>query len=396
MATSAFLLISFVLCSSQAQRLVNLVLLPDAVNDGAVCLDGSAPGYYINKTSVNRWIIHLEGGGWCYNESDCYHHIFTWRGSSAYWKQTLRLRGFLNNDPDVNPAFANYSAVFVPYCDGASFSGNRDDPITVKDKKIYFRGHRILNAVLSALIQNEQIDQAEAIILTGCSAGGLATYLHLDYVQSMFPDIKVHGLADAGYFIDAANIHWQMYIREQYQHIFVMQNCSGGVNSDCIRSKKGSERWQCFMAQYTYPYIKTPIFVLNAEYDTWQLENILQVGCKAPNCNDKQMLKVAYWRTKFLKAILPVIRSTTNGLFTDACLKHCQSLIDRTWSEIRVLNQTAHDTFVNWLDAKGTGIVRAVDNHTYSHNPTCGKPHMERLQCSPQDCLTECFALPEI
>ncbi|XP_062512571.1 uncharacterized protein LOC134188416 [Corticium candelabrum] len=378
MAASAFLLISCVLCFSQAHRVANLVLLPDAVNDGAVCLDGSAPGYYIDKTSVNRWIIHLEGGGWCYNKSDCYYRASSWLGSSTYWNRTSHLRGFLNNDPDVNPEFANYSVVFVPYCDGASFSGNVNDPITVNDKKIYFRGHPILNAVLSALIQKEQIDKAEAIILTGCSAGGLSTYLHLDYVQSMFPNIKVHGLADAGYFIDAANIHGEMYIRGQYQHIFEMQNCSGGVNSDCIRSKEESERWQCFMAQYTYPYIKTPIFVFNAEYDTWQLQNILQVGCKAPNCNESQMQLIARWRTMFLQTLQPVIRSTTNGLFTDACIQHCQSLADRTWSKIMVKNQTAHDTFVDWLDLKGTGIVRAVDDHTYPHNPTCGKPHIPK------------------
>ena len=41
--------------------------------------------------------------------------------------------------------------------------------------------------------------------------------------------------------------------------------------------------------QYTYPHIKTPIFLLNARYDTWQLENILQLHCQAPNCTKEQM-----------------------------------------------------------------------------------------------------------
>ena len=372
MAGTVLVFVFLVLCCSQAQRLVNLVLLPDAVNDGAVCLDGSAPGYYINKTSVNRWIIHLEGGGWCYDESDCYGRSSTRLGSSSMWQKAMQLTGFLNNDPDVNPEFANYSVVFVPYCDGASFSGNLDNPITIKDKKIYFRGHRILDAVLNSLREKEHLDQAEAIILTGCSAGGLSTYLHLDYVQSMFPNIKVHGMADAGYFIDAANIHGEMYIRGQYQHVFEMQNCSGGVNSECIHSKEESERWQCFMAQYTYPYIKTPIFVLNSEYDTWQLESILQIGCRPPNCSESQMQLIAHWRTTFLQALQPAIQSTTNGLFTDACLHHCQSMSDQSWSKIMVKNQTAHDTFVAWLDMKGTRNVRVVDDHTNPDNPTCG------------------------
>lgn len=38
------------------------------------------------------------------------------------------------------------------------------------------------------------------MILTGCSAGGLATYLHADYVKQVIPQTaKYHAIADAGY-----------------------------------------------------------------------------------------------------------------------------------------------------------------------------------------------------
>ena len=47
----------------------------------------------------------------------------------------------------------------------------------------------------------------------------------------------------------------------------------------------------CINFQYTYPHIKTPIFLLNARYDTWQLDNILQLGCRAPNCTAEQMME---------------------------------------------------------------------------------------------------------
>ena len=40
--------------------------------------------------------------------------------------------------------------------------------------------------------------------------------------------------------------------------------------------------------QYTYPYIKTPIFVLNSLYDTAQL-SANQLGCLPPNCSQEQM-----------------------------------------------------------------------------------------------------------
>lgn len=50
-------------------------------------------------------------------------------------------------------------------------------------------------------------------------AGGLATYLHADYVQSVLePSVEYHALADAGYFIDAENITGQLHIRALYQY----------------------------------------------------------------------------------------------------------------------------------------------------------------------------------
>ena len=43
---------------------------------------------------------------------------------------------------------------------------------------------------------------ADEVILTGCSAGGLGTYIHADYVASVVPQsAKFRAMADAGYVI---------------------------------------------------------------------------------------------------------------------------------------------------------------------------------------------------
>ncbi len=43
---------------------------------------------------------------------------------------------------------------------------------------------------------------ANEVILTGCSAGGLGTYIHADYVASVVPQsAKFLAMADAGYVI---------------------------------------------------------------------------------------------------------------------------------------------------------------------------------------------------
>ena len=43
------------------------------------------------------------------------------------------------------------------------------------------------------------------------------------------------------------------------------------------------------LLQYTFPHIKTPLFVLNSPYDTWQLSNILQLNCtSSDNCPEAE------------------------------------------------------------------------------------------------------------
>ena len=55
---------------------LDLVLLTDAQgkDKGAVCLDGSNPGFYMTKgtdTDTTKWVLYFKGGGWCYDEVDC-------------------------------------------------------------------------------------------------------------------------------------------------------------------------------------------------------------------------------------------------------------------------------------------------------------------------------------
>ncbi len=44
--------------------------------------------------------------------------------------------------------------------------------------------------------------------------------------------------------------------------------------------------------QYSYQFIKTPIFVLNSIYDSAQLRGIYQLPCLPPNCTEGQMQKL--------------------------------------------------------------------------------------------------------
>ena len=126
-------------------------LSPEAVASGAVCLDGSAGIYYFkaagSKENSTKWVFHLLGGGQCMTDAECYYRSKTLMGSSnIFWNRTdtFDYGGPVSDDCDYNPDFCDWNHAFFVYCDGVSFSGNMDEPVTMPNgDKIYYRGYRI-------------------------------------------------------------------------------------------------------------------------------------------------------------------------------------------------------------------------------------------------------------
>jgi hypothetical protein len=72
--------------------------------------------------------------------------------------------------------------VFVPYCDGSVHQGSKLEPITYKEKQIYFRGSNNTIALFNFLSEKFKFFDATQIILSGMSAGGLASIIWGNYV----------------------------------------------------------------------------------------------------------------------------------------------------------------------------------------------------------------------
>lgn len=60
--------------------------------------------------------------------------------------------GILSGNATLNPDFYTWNAVFIGYCDGGSFSGQRLQPYVYNNTPLYFRGRAILTAVLDHLL----------------------------------------------------------------------------------------------------------------------------------------------------------------------------------------------------------------------------------------------------
>ena len=53
-------------------------------------------------------------------------------------------------------------------------------------KNLYFRGHHNLKEGMTELWNNYGLDKATDVVLSGCSAGGMAVYLNNDYILIIF------------------------------------------------------------------------------------------------------------------------------------------------------------------------------------------------------------------
>merc|ERR1712137_966759 len=133
-------------------------------------------------SGANKWFLHQQGGGWCYTQEQCVSRSKGALGPTKADKSTSSLNnGYFSMDPNQNPLMYNWNAVELRYCDGASLSGDRETPANVSGTILHYRGRAILDAEIKSLLFDRGMNKATDVIVSGCSAGGLATFLHCDH-----------------------------------------------------------------------------------------------------------------------------------------------------------------------------------------------------------------------
>jgi hypothetical protein len=289
--------------------------------------------------------------------------------------------GMLSNDCSVNP-FCNYTMVHLNYCDGASFSGDVSAPVRVEgagqdNAVVYYRGRAILDASIAALLQLG-LGKADTVIWKGCSAGGLSVFLHADYVRARLPSsVRFIAMPDGGFFMDSLAWNGQPGYTPSYQWVASAQNVSGSVNADCVRAyAPQGETWKCFMAQYTLPYIRAPLYITQDLNDIWQMQNIARLpsACVGyppqPACTSQQIDFIHRFRFQMLSALSPLLASVpTSGGFLTTCLNHCHQNRDGQWRKAMVSSQTLVASFVSWLQAGP--LQPLVIDDMLGRNPYC-------------------------
>jgi len=302
----------------------------------AKCLDGSPALYYWRKgtgTGVNKWYIHQQGGGWCYDLKSCVSRSQGRLGSTKDDKPSMSIDGgYFSMDEGQNPLMHNWNAVLLRYCDGASVSGDKIAPTIVGNSTLYFRGRAILDAEIEDLLSRRGMKEATDVVISGCSAGGLATFLHCDYwakAIGLATDgaAKVACMPDSGFFLDED--HGPRY-GSNMRNVFRFQGSSAeGLNAACVAAHRSSgDPEKCIFAQWSSAHIETPTFPLQSEYDTWQQSNVAGGGI---DMNDFGKNLTALVKSQLLSR-------PQHGIFLESCSHHCGSwngpIVDGTTSSV--------------------------------------------------------------
>ncbi|KAI5073612.1 hypothetical protein GOP47_0011625 [Adiantum capillus-veneris] len=379
-----FLIVTFSCPAQGAPIGIELTLVHGADARGAVCLDGSLPGYHHDVGSgsgSNSWIVHLQGGAWCSDANSCALRAQTSLGSSRFMNASI-FQGILSNSPSVNPYFYNWNRVKVRYCDGGSFSGDAELPMlaripgTSQLQLLYYRGNRIWKAVMEDLLARG-MNRGSQALLSGESAGGLASLIHCNAFRGLFlEDVDVKCLSDAGIFLDIPDINGNQFVQSYFRKVVTLQNI-GNLPKGCTSER---DPGQCFLAQHFLEEIYTPTFILQSAYDTYQVQNFLVprmddtsgnwAPCKAKPkmCSTEEIDVLQGFRKEMILALNPIQTFSNWGVYLTSCFCHTQSQ-ENYWNSVTQIARTSVvDAVGHWV-YKGVG-AKYVDC-PYPCNPTC-------------------------
>ncbi|KAI5430905.1 hypothetical protein KIW84_035155 [Lathyrus oleraceus] len=118
-------------------------------------------------------------------------------------------------------------------------------------------------------LMSQGMHNAEQALLSGCSAGGLASILHCDEFQNLLPkSCKVKCRSDAGFFLDAIDVSGGRTLRNLFGGVVQLQEIQKNLPKNCLNKLDPTS---CFFPQNLVEHVETPLFLLNTAYDVWQL-----------------------------------------------------------------------------------------------------------------------------
>ena len=206
-------------CGGGPECLHRVIIDTNAFPD-AVCNDGSPGVFYVREgtgNDVNKWVIHLQGGGSCRDGETCTERwcgqqgIYTANKMSTEWNgvagvSDMPTHASAGGMATMNPAnsFHTWTHVWAYYCSSDTWMGRENDVAfsgSAGSFTMHTRGHTTLSAMRRMLRKNNaanpgwtaaagytvpDLDDATDIIFSGTSAGAMGAIANVDWFLTPF------------------------------------------------------------------------------------------------------------------------------------------------------------------------------------------------------------------
>jgi hypothetical protein len=345
---------------------------------GAICLDGSNYKFQLMKgfgEGKNNFIIYLQGGSWCGDDGSpfiesCVKRSKSNLGSSSDFKYSKhyfisRVRKMFSSNSEYNPDFFNWNKVLLKYCDGSGHQGYLNDPLKIEDNILYFRGFNNTMESIKYLQKHLDLLNANKIILSGSSAGGLSAFYWTNYLNNYLKkqgsSAKLLTISDSSVFLDVYRRDTQSYF---YRNIMI--NLMKNLNPKNISNEfydsycryKEDELYKCLLPQYFVKDILTPVFVIFPQYDIATLKVILGKQCiisdnYLDNCSEEDKKDIEQYREDVIAYVNDLSQSKYNwGFWLSSCFTHTYLYFSRSLDNIdyAIKNQTLMKSISYWYN----------------------------------------------
>ena len=158
-----------------------------------MCADGSPFHYYIREASPTKVLFYLEGGGACFSAEMCTPGSGTYSETISPISKLENIPGIFDFGNPENP-FADYSAVYIPYCTGDVHSGN-----ITKDygNGVVIQHKGFVNASNALDTMIKRFPDTAQLVVAGSSAGSFPTPVFAAMAGDQLPNADLKVFADS-------------------------------------------------------------------------------------------------------------------------------------------------------------------------------------------------------
>lgn len=162
-----------------------------------ICSRGTDYRFFVRGGDPSRVIIDFQGGGACWDASNCSAAGSLFNDSVGTVDEFVGLidGGILGGIFDPGAELAEWTIVHIPYCTGDVHWGNARMEYG-PELAIEHRGYVNASAALAWVY--ERYPEPSRVFVSGCSAGAYGAALHSAYIANHYTEASISVLADGG------------------------------------------------------------------------------------------------------------------------------------------------------------------------------------------------------